>query len=246
MSRVDYSEAAAAYRTSRRPADDILERWGRVVRRRAGHRACALDLGAGPGLFLDPLRAWLSAEVVVAVEPSAAMRDEAAAGHPYVAAIAESLPCRTASFDAVWISAAVHQFDDRVVAAGEIRRVLRPGGVALVRGFFADVPVSGAFGRFPGIERAARSFPSSTDAVDDFARAGLAHAGTDDVVEPWRVAVDDWRSRVAGVRSSDSLLRHLTDEEIDAGVHANERAARNGYVDSEVTIRLLCFAAPAR
>ena len=243
MTRVDYSGAAAAYRRSRQPAVAVLERWGDVVRQRAGDRACVLDLGAGPGLFLDPLREWLSADVVVAVEPSAAMRAEAVADHPYVAAVAESLPFASRSFDAVWISAAVHQFDDRVRAAGEVRRVVRPDGAVLVRGFFADVPVTGAFGRFPGIDRAARTFPSSVDVVDGFAPAGLRHDGSDDVVEPWRVPIDDWRARVAAVRASDSLLRHLTDDEIEAGVAANERAAQDGYVDSAVTLRLLSFGA---
>jgi hypothetical protein len=121
--------------------------------------------------------------------------------------------------------------------------VLRPAGVVLVRGFFADVPVTGAFGRFPGIDRAAATFPSSASVVEAFERHELHHDGNEDVVESWRIGVDDWRARVAAVRASDSLLRHLTDDEIRVGVAANEQHARGGHVDSAVTLRLLCFRA---
>ena len=46
------------------------------------------------------------------------------------------------------------------VAAG-LHRVLRPQGRVLVRGFFSDMRITGLFGAFPGIDRAAATFPST-------------------------------------------------------------------------------------
>jgi SAM-dependent methyltransferase len=66
----------------------------------------------------------------VAVEPVAGMRDRLVAALPGVEVqdgTAEALPLADASVDAVTVAQAFHWFDP-VVALGEMRRVLRPGG----------------------------------------------------------------------------------------------------------------------
>jgi SAM-dependent methyltransferase len=87
-----------------------------------------LDVAAGTGKLtrlLDPFGATL-----VAAEPVEAMRRAfvtAVPGVRIVAAVAESLPIRDRSVDAITVAQAFHWFDaDR--AFEEFHRVLRPGG----------------------------------------------------------------------------------------------------------------------
>ena len=87
-----------------------------------------LDLAAGTGKFTR-LVAALGARVV-AVEPSAAMREEFAAVLPGVTVhegTGEQVPLPDASVDVVVVAQAFHWFD-APRACVEIARVLRPGG----------------------------------------------------------------------------------------------------------------------
>lgn len=89
-----------------------------------GAGARVLDLAAGSGQLTKALRA--AGHPVVAVEPLAAMRalieaDEVLDG------TAEAIPLPDAGVDAVTVGDAWHWFDGRR-AAGEVARVLRPGG----------------------------------------------------------------------------------------------------------------------
>lgn len=88
-----------------------------------------LDLGAGTGKLTATLVA-LGVEVI-AVEPDPAMLSELRRSLPRVRALpgsAEAIPAPDASVDAVLAGNAMHWFDMEV-AAPEIMRVLRPGGV---------------------------------------------------------------------------------------------------------------------
>jgi SAM-dependent methyltransferase len=90
--------------------------------------SAVLDLAAGTGKLT---RALLAAGLdVVAVEPQGALRDVLAAniGSERVReGLAEAIPLKDASLDAVAIADAFHWFD-QTAALEEIRRVLRPGG----------------------------------------------------------------------------------------------------------------------
>jgi len=87
-----------------------------------------VDLAAGTGKLTAGLVA--SGATVVAVEPVAAMRAEllgAAPGAYPLGGLAEALPLRRASVDAVTVAQAFHWFDGPAVLA-ELHRVLRAGG----------------------------------------------------------------------------------------------------------------------
>ena len=138
----------------------------------------------------------------------------------------------------------MHQFDDLEAAAGELRRVLGPGSQVLVRGFLADVAVTGVFSAFPGIERSAAAFPSTDVVTASFVAGGFEVERVVDVVEPWRFDVESWERLVSSVRATDSLLRRLTDEEVDAGVRSViATTTADGTVQSDVTLRLVVFRA---
>lgn len=245
MGRVDYSGRADAYQRARTLPPAVLDAWtATIATLPLPPAARVLDLGAGPGTFVDALTAWTGARVV-AVEPSESMRERAVASgassrHPYVAGVAERIPLRDASVDWAWLSTVVHQFDDLGRAAHELARVIRPGGCVLVRGLLADVTVTGLLAEFPGIERAARSFPATAAVVEAFRTAGIALDASIDVVEPWTFDLEVWTAGIDSVRDSDSLLRRLTDDEFDEGVHRVTTTAAPGEpLRSDLTLRLL-------
>jgi len=95
--------------------------------------ATVVDVGSGPGGLLAELRRRLPAARVVGVEPSAAMRAIAAGrGLTSVDGRAETLPFDDASVDLVVSTLSAHHWDDPAAAFAEIRRVLRPDGVARI------------------------------------------------------------------------------------------------------------------
>jgi SAM-dependent methyltransferase len=147
-----------------------------------------LDLAAGTGK-LTRLLVPTGADVV-AVEPTAGMRDRLVAALPGVQVLdgtAERLPLPDASVDAVTVAQAFHWFDP-APALAEMRRVLRPGGhlflvwnirdrdVDWVRRF-GDLLVDGP--------AAARPYDSYYD-VDYPALVASAGAGAFAPVETWR------------------------------------------------------------
>ena len=93
-----------------------------------GPAARAVDLAAGTGKLtrlLEPSGAEL-----IAIEPVDGMRGQLVRALPHVpalSAVAEALPLRDASVDAVTVAQAFHWFD-AARAPVELHRVLRPGG----------------------------------------------------------------------------------------------------------------------
>jgi ubiquinone/menaquinone biosynthesis C-methylase UbiE len=116
-----WTSAFAMYLPQRRPLD-------------------VLDLGSGTGRLSPGLAEQFQGRVY-GVEPSDRMR-EAALQHPgvtYLSGSAEQIPLPEASVDAVLMFLSFHHFPDQLQALREVHRVLRPGGVALLRSQFSDV-----------------------------------------------------------------------------------------------------------
>src|SRR5215218_6215446 len=141
MARVDYDRMAPEYVRGRVLPGEGMEAWRQAVEPWVpvgeGGGSPVLDLGAGTGQFAAAIAGWFGVEVV-AVEPSEGMRAQAARAHPHpavrwVAGRAERLPLREGVVAWAWVSTVVHHLDDLDAAAAELGRVLRPGGVVLVR-----------------------------------------------------------------------------------------------------------------
>jgi SAM-dependent methyltransferase len=137
---------------------------------RTGPGRRVLDLGAGTGRLTELLVA--DGHEVVAVDPSAAMVGQLAAGLPAVATAvgsAEALPLADASVDVVTAAQAAHWFDPAPTSA-ELRRVLRPGGaVSLLWNQRDDrVPWVGQLSALLAAEN--RERPSDRQVVAAFAR----------------------------------------------------------------------------
>ncbi|GGK08689.1 methyltransferase [Pilimelia anulata] len=109
----------------------ILGRWLRGLRRAGVAPGAALDIGAAGGGNTRVLRAhgWRP----LALEYSAAGAAVAAGrGLAVVRGDATALPAASASLDLVTAFDVLEHIEDDYLAAAEVRRVLRPGGTALV------------------------------------------------------------------------------------------------------------------
>ena len=123
-----------------------LAEWRRQVVRPAD--GDVLEIAAGTGLDFRHYRAGVS---VVATEPELRMLERArgrvAAAHAtivLVAADAQALPFRDGSFDTVVVALGLCTIPSPARALAELRRVLRPGGVArMLEHVRIDRPVIG-------------------------------------------------------------------------------------------------------
>src|SRR3954467_11725502 len=143
---VDYDgRMSTVYVAGRRMAPAEVRRWtdafaAQVTQRRP---LDVLDLGSGTGRLTPGLAEECQGQVY-GVEPSERMRATAvdSAAHPrvsYLAGSAEHIPLPEASVDLVLMFLSFHHFPDQLRALREVRRVLRPGGAALLRSQFSDL-----------------------------------------------------------------------------------------------------------
>jgi SAM-dependent methyltransferase len=116
----------------------------------------ALDVGCGSGVLTEELARRLGAERVAGVDPSPLVEACAARvrGADVRRGAAEKLPWPDDSFDAALAQLVIHFLDDPLIGVGEMRRVVRPGGV-----------VAGCSWHFPAMQLL-RTFWDSVRALD--------------------------------------------------------------------------------
>lgn len=197
-----WTGAFAAYLPERRPLD-------------------VLDLGSGTGRLTPGLAARFQGQVY-GVEPSDRMREAAEqAPHPgvtYLKGSAEDIPLPEASVDAVLMFLSFHHFPDPLQGLREVRRVLRPGGVALLRTQFKDLmPDLFWYEYFPSareVDAAMYILLSETQALA--VEAGLTPG--DDVVEISAEEPRTLRERYERLsHRALSTFEHLPADEMESG-----------------------------
>ncbi len=228
MARVDYDKQSAVYDRGRTLPPEAIAQWMLVVRRHVDDPKTILDLGSGTGRFSAALADAFDADVV-AVEPSAGMRAQAArkphARVHITAGSAERLPMQDASADAAWLSNVVHHFDDMSAAAREIRRVVRDGAPVLLRSAFAGRgPIPTLYRFFPATENAIEAFPSVPAVFEAFQGAGFSTMSIERVEQLLAYKLADMVDRVR--QRADTTLEKLSDADFDAGLAKLERAAK--------------------
>jgi ubiquinone/menaquinone biosynthesis C-methylase UbiE len=240
MARVDYDRMAADYVEGRVLPPEGMEPWRAAIApwvpEGVAGRSPVLDLGAGTGQFAAAIAGWFGVEVV-AVEPSGGMRAQAARAHPHpgvrwVAGVGERLPLGDGACAWAWVSTVVHHLDDLERAAGELRRVVRPGGPVLVRQAFPGrMDAITLYDRyFPGAARAlvvAGGLPSVERVSAAFA-AGFRTEALQRVGQVSATSLAAYRDKVR--LRADTGLALLPDEEFAAGLAALDRA-----VEAETT-----------
>jgi ubiquinone/menaquinone biosynthesis C-methylase UbiE len=254
VARISYDEqTAAAFKAVREIPRDGLSAWRDAVRRhlRPSQGMTLVDIGAGTGAFATAFKDWFDVSVV-AVEPSAAMRDQI----PRTAAIqvleggASDLPLPDRSADGAWLSLVIHHIQNLEVAAHEIRRVLRPGAPVLIRQGFPDryEPL----GRlkldsievvrwFPETARAIRSFPSVTETCKAFEAAGFHQDALEQVRETYPASLADFLSHVDTFRQADTTMRSLTENEFLRGKERLRQAVRHAEDPANRETRSNCL-----
>ncbi len=91
-----------------------------------------VDVGCGNGAYLAELRRRTHTGPVVGLDLSEAMAARSSVHAPTAVADAQALPLRDGSVDVVLSLHMLYHVPDIGRAIGELRRVLRPGGTALV------------------------------------------------------------------------------------------------------------------
>ena len=230
MARISYDEpTAAAYKAVREIPRDGLAECREAVRRhlRPSTGMTLVDIGAGTGAFAAAFSDWFDLSVL-AVEPSAAMRDQIPRT-PSIQVLegsASALPLPAESADAAWLSNVIQHIPDLGVAAHEIRRVLRPGAPVLIR---AGMSHQGFPDRYDGVEnvrwfpetaRTVDTFPSVEETCRTFAAAGFHQDALEQVRETYPTSLADFLGQVDTLRHADTTMRNLTEDEF---LHGKER-----------------------
>jgi len=232
MARISYDEqTAAAFKAVREVPGDGLSEWREAVRRhlRPSQGMTLVDIGAGTGAFAAAFSDWFDLSVL-AVEPSAAMRDRISR-MPTIQVLegdASALPLPDESADAAWLSLVIHHIPDLGVAAHEIRRVLRPGAPVLIRqGFPGRVNRVELVRWFPETARTVDTYPSVEDTCNAFATAGFRRDALERIRETYPTSLADFLSQVDTLRHADTTMRYLTEAEFLRGKERLRGALRH-------------------
>jgi SAM-dependent methyltransferase len=240
MARISYDEqTASAFKAVREVPRDGLSEWREAVRRhlRPSPGMTLVDIGAGTGAFATAFTDWFDLNVL-AVEPSAAMRDQIprTPGIQVLEGNANALPLPDESADAAWLSLVIHHVTDLGAAAHEIRRVLRPGAPVLIRQGFPDryEPTGNLKSDgielirwFPETARTVGTFPSLTTTCREFAAAGFRQDALEQVRETYAASLADFLAQVDTFRQADTTMRNLTEDEFLRGKERLRRAVRH-------------------
>jgi len=227
MSAPDSGDRSAAFTSDSVPdgyerylAPAVFEPWAEVLLDVVGIAPASrvLDIASGTGVVARAVaRRAAGKGLVVASDVSGPMLARAASvGSPndaapieYVNASADALPFEDGSFDVVLCQQGLQFFPARAAAVGEMRRVLRPGGVAGVAVWASGHPLEpfgvygdelAAAGAEPPFPRAFESetFTMAADTIRSlFVEAGFSHVSAE-VVE-LEVSWPDAGSAAAGV-----------------------------------------------
>jgi len=231
MARISYDQqTATAYKAVREIPRDGLAEWREAIRRHLSPSPgmTLVDIGAGTGQFAAAFTDWFDLSVL-AVEPSAAMRDQIPQS-PTIQTLAGSatdLPLPDESADAAWLSLVIHHIPDLAAAAREIRRVLRPGAPVLIRqGFPGRLDGVELVRWFPETARAVDPYPTVDETCEVFAAAGFRQEALEPVRETYPVSLADFLGQLDTFRQADTTMRTLTDDEFLRGKERIRQAAR--------------------
>jgi ubiquinone/menaquinone biosynthesis C-methylase UbiE len=202
--------------------------WTRVLARYidGAERPTILDLGSGTGAYSELLAESFDARVI-GVEPSGRMREvaERAHAHPrvrYLDGAAERIPLPDDSCDAALLSNVLHHVRNVEDCLGELIRVVRRGGLILVRGSLRGARVA-FLEYFPtAAPIALQQSPPVEEVVAAFARGGFAHVATERIEQQTAPSLRAYCERVA-LRAI-STLELITDAEFEAGLARMRRA----------------------
>lgn len=200
----DDERIAAVYQAGNEMPGASLRAWTRLIGSYApSPEPAVIEIGSGTGMFCAAMARWLGPAAVVGVDPSLPMLAEArrANAHPgvrYLAGSAEAVPTAAGLFDLALMSRVIHHLADRVLVAREVARVLRPGGVLVIRTTFRERLDALPYDYWPdlrGLDE--KRFPSQADVLADFAAAGFSPRTVTSFATPVTASLGDYHARLA-------------------------------------------------
>lgn len=188
-----------------------------------------IDVGTGTGMFAAALAELPGSKLTIGVDPSAAMLAEARrfSSHPrvrYVAGEAGALPARSRRFDLALLSRVIHHLPDRRPCVASLRRIVRPGGIVVVRTTVRERLDALVYRYWPQLHAAdRRRFPAESDVVRDFEDAGFATTDVTSVALPVHSSLGAYYEAMAACPQS--KFDQLSGAEFDSGLAALRRDA---------------------
>jgi ubiquinone/menaquinone biosynthesis C-methylase UbiE len=245
----DTTTMPAVYDAGRGYSRQTLDMWLAAIEAAAGGSRrieAILDLGCGTGRYSGALAEHFGA-AVTAVDPSEKMLAESRRKNaPNVTCLqghGEQLPLGDGSVDMVFMSMVFHHFADPGQVARECHRVLRPGGVVVLRGASTDQIAGYPYlPFFPRTEQLIRGSIRSVEAMQaPFRAAGFEVSSHEIVMSEVGASWLDYAEKVA--LRADSILVQLSDEEFAEGLAALRTYAAAQPADQPVIepVDLLAF-----
>ena len=245
----DTTTMPAVYDAGRGYSRQTLEKWLAAIETAAGgprRIEAILDLGCGTGRYSGALAERFGARVT-AVDPSEKMLAESRRKNaPNVTCLqghGEQLPLGDGSVDMVFMSMVFHHFADPRQVARECHRVLKEGGVVVLRAGSID-EIDGYPYRpfFPRTDQLIRNSLSSVEAMQaPFREAGFEVSSHEIVMSEVGASWLDYAEKVA--LRADSILVQLSDVEFATGLAALRAYAAAQPADQAVIepVDLLTF-----
>jgi ubiquinone/menaquinone biosynthesis C-methylase UbiE len=234
-------QVASAFRDSREIPREGLSEWREAIRRHLDPKPgmTLRDLGAGTGAFTDAFVDWFGVNVV-AVEPSAAMRSHIRRTEltEVLDGDALSIPLEDDAADGAWLSLVIHHIPDLAAAAREIRRVLRPGAPVLLRQGFPDSDLSGIemVRWFPETAKLVATYPTLAETCSAFAAAGFRRETVEPVCDIRPEPLAEFLAQADTLRTADTTLRNLTEDEFQRGKERLRRAVESGDTEPRTNV----------
>ncbi|GGR09246.1 class I SAM-dependent methyltransferase [Streptomyces pilosus] len=233
MSRVyDDERLAGVYQGGNEMPDASLRDWVHLIGSFAGRSSPAVvEIGAGTGMFCSAMARWLAPSGVVGVDASLPMLTQAQRlnSHPavhYLAGTAEAVPTRSDLFDLAVLSRVIHHLPDRVRVARELARILKPGGVTVIRTTFRERLDARVYDYWPRLrELDEQRFPSQPEVLEDFAAAGFTARTVTSFARPVTASLRDYHARMRS--QPQSKFTQLTVAEFREGLRRLQSDAQD-------------------
>lgn len=222
----DSTDIPVGYDRGRDHGPEMLQLWMNVVASCVGKQQVKtiLDLGCGTGRFSESLAAHFDAQVI-GVDPSKKMLDQARVKLVdrrvrYELGCGEAIPLPNDSIELIFMSMCFHHFNDQLLAARECRRVLRYGGVAVLRtGIRERIPSYPYFDFFPESHPIMEDCLPTADFVREvFESAGFSSANSDVVTQQIAPDYATYAEKLSA--GADSVLAQLSPADFQTGIDA--------------------------
>ena len=222
----DATDIAAAYDRGREHGPEVHNLWMDVVSSHVKDQIIKtiLDLGCGTGRFSEDLALRFDAEVV-GIDPSRKMLEQAQRKLRdrrvrYALGRGEAIPLLNNSVDLIFMSMIFHHFDDPSLATRECRRVLRDGGIAVLRAGTRE-----RISSYPYVD----FFPESRPILEEclgtgsairevFESAGFRTMTADVVTQEIAPTYGVYAEKLSS--GADSVLASLSHSDFEAGLRA--------------------------